>query len=461
MKYFRQKNEKQNIFQGSDLGTNEKNYAGFVGGSKLILLACSALIFIGLLSAVPLISSEVGTDTTSQYPNIAMLANEKLKSEDFGEAIELFEQAIKINPTDEELYIGLADSYKGVNETYKAREVLEAGYNETKSNNIKTKLNEFDKINSSDKFNELLNAGKEAFYNKDYQSALMNFLDALKINSQSVEVYLLAADSCADAEKAVEILEKGFELTGSDEIKERIKQLKNQNAESSQSSGGDEGETSKNVESASAPQEDWVVEIKTHSEQNSHKFKDIVIFESSASWFELSENDNYPGLSLINSAINEILNRYFKFEPSIYGAETDEDIYNYVDKSGKKVETNISITSTYNSNDIVSYTVDLNVSAPDVLTSLELHTINIKTGEELKLNNILSGDENNIEKTVINAYSESGINIAKNECENIRFYLERDRLVLISSSGKAYIPFVDTDKFVIPLSASDTSKVEN
>ncbi len=74
------------------------------------------------------------------YSDIATLANEKLKSNDYSEAIELFKQAIKINPTDEELYIGLADSYNGVNESDMARETLETGYIETKSENIKTEL---------------------------------------------------------------------------------------------------------------------------------------------------------------------------------------------------------------------------------------------------------------------------------------------------------------------------------
>lgn len=81
------------------------------------------------------------------YSDIATLANEKLKSNDYSEAIELFKQAIKINPTDEELYIGLADSYNGVNESDMARETLETGYIETKSENIKTELKNLKKVN--------------------------------------------------------------------------------------------------------------------------------------------------------------------------------------------------------------------------------------------------------------------------------------------------------------------------
>ena len=137
MKIFKHIKKKQNNETINLHKVSINDTAGFSGVSKSIVLASTAFVVAVLLAT----ASIIGNNKEDMiYSDIATLANEKLKSNDYSEAIELFKQAIKINPTDEELYIGLADSYNGVNESDMARETLETGYIETKSENIKTEL---------------------------------------------------------------------------------------------------------------------------------------------------------------------------------------------------------------------------------------------------------------------------------------------------------------------------------
>lgn len=448
MKFFRRKHKEHNIYSAAHLEINQKcSSVGFVGASKAIFIACAALIIVALVSTIPFVDSRAMLDTATK-PDIASLAKEKLKSEDFGEAIELFEQAIKIDPADEELYIGLANSYAGVNEADKARKALVTGYNETGSDNIKTKLGELEKVDLSERFDNLIVSGKEALNNRENALALANFLDALEIDPESVETYILAAESCTDTEKAISILEKGFEKTESSKIKEYMEQLTASNSESALSSESEDGEnSSESKEQITDSQAAYTVALKTYSDKNAQTHKGSVIFESTANWFKLSENDSYPALSKINSDIEKILSKYFELRPSEYGADTVEELYDYVSEYGKKIEVNILIKVTYNDNNIISYVSALNVSSPNAFSSVEYHTVNIKTGDELMLGDILSGDENNIKKSVSDAYSEAGIELSEDEYDNIRFYLESGSLVFVSSAGKAYIPFTHADKF--------------
>lgn len=137
MKIFKHSKKKQNNEPINLHKVKVNDAAGFSGGSKAIVLASTAFIVAALLATAPLIGNN---KEDMIYSDIATLAQEKLKANDYGEAIELFKQAIKINPTNEELYIGLADSYSGANENDMARETLETGYIETKSETIKTEL---------------------------------------------------------------------------------------------------------------------------------------------------------------------------------------------------------------------------------------------------------------------------------------------------------------------------------
>lgn len=122
MKIFKHSKKKQNNEPINLHKVKVNDAAGFSGGSKAIVLASTAFIVAALLATAPLIGNN---KEDMIYSDIATLAQEKLKANDYGEAIELFKQAIKINPTNEELYIGLADSYSGANENDMARETLE------------------------------------------------------------------------------------------------------------------------------------------------------------------------------------------------------------------------------------------------------------------------------------------------------------------------------------------------
>ncbi len=460
MNFFKRQNKKENKNQAAQNTDKKYSEAGFVGGSKAMLVACTAVIVAALVSAIPFFNSKEVTDTEYKYQDIALLAKERLKLEDFGEAIELFEQAIEINPADEELYIGLADSYKGANDTEKARKALETGYNETGSDNIKVKLNALDEADPSEKFDEFMNNGREALENNDKTRALENFLHALEIDPKSAEAYLLAADSCTGTEEAVSILEKGFELTKSGEIHERIELLKPPTSEVTSSPNGNEekDEASSKAEKAEVKSAD-TVEVKTHTDKNLQMYKNEVIFESSASWFELIGDESCPGIAKINSDVDELLNEYFNLDPTKYGASDVEELYANISEYGK-IQADISIKALYCGNNIVSYISDVEISSPDAFSSTGYHTADIKTGEELKLGDILAGEMDGIKKSVSDAYTEAGIKPAENESDDISFYLESDRLVLVSSSGEAYIPFSASDKFKIPLTSQKSEPLE-
>lgn len=462
-----QKLKEHRTIQGVHVISDDKAHAGFAGMSKMFVVIGSALVIVGLIFAiqhnVPMLEEEL----SENFYDVAILAKENLNAKKFGEAIELFEEAIRINPSNEELYIGLADSYQGVNEIVKAREALEAGYVETKSDNIKNKLDEYNQEDSSEDFDMLMRDGSSALDNGDYELALQKFLKAIEVNPNSAEAYMLAADSCTDNNQAAKILQQGFEATKDSKIKERIEKMaasKNESPEQSDDKTKNESSVGKEESSNPAPKDNDIIEIKTYTKENTYKYNDTAIFESSAAWFELSESDSYPQIANINSLVKEKLETYLQFSPSIYGAETEEDAYNSVIKSGKKIQTKVSINAGYVRNNIVSYTVLVEVSAPDGLESfrmIEFHNINVETCETIQLNDILSGDEGNIKKTVSEAYEKSGIKLSESDYKNISFYLEVDRLVLKTASGEAYIMFADFDKFKAPLSSTEASKLES
>lgn len=379
MKIFKHSKKKQNNEPINLHKVKVNDAAGFSGVSKSIVLASTAFVVAALLATAPLIGNN---KEDMVYSDIATLANEKLKSNDYSEAIELFKQAIKINPTDEELYIGLADSYSGANENDMARETLETGYIETKSETIKTELKKLE---------------------ESQPDSLPS--DISKDNSSESSTESKPQDSSSE---------------------------KSESAQSSESSN----------ESSQSTDTKGVVSVKTINDENLRKYSDTEIFKSTAEWFELSSKENLIGVEKVNSSINELLDTYFKLNPSVYGAEGEDEIYHLVKSKGKRIETKISARVTYNSDYILSYVVDIDIQSPnaaDSSSAIELHTIDMKTGKELSLNDVISGDESNTKNMVTEAFAAEGIELSESDYENLKFYLESDKVVLIGASGKAYI----------------------
>ncbi|MFR7818911.1 tetratricopeptide repeat protein [Candidatus Pseudoruminococcus sp.] len=379
MKIFKHSKKKQNNEPINLHKVKVNDAAGFSGGSKAIVLASTAFIVAALLATAPLIGNN---KEDMIYSDIATLAQEKLKANDYGEAIELFKQAIKINPTNEELYIGLADSYSGANENDMARETLETGYIETKSETIKTELK--------------------------------------KLEESKPDILPSETSGSSSSENSVE--------------------SKPQDSSSEKSESTQSSESS--TESSQSAETKGIISVKTINDENLRKYSDTEIFKSTAEWFELSSKENLTGVDKVNSSVKEILDRYFKLNPSVYGAEGEDDIYYLVKSKGKRIETRISARVTYNSDYILSYVVDIDIQSPNVADSssaIELHTIDMRTGKELELSDVISGDESSIKNIVVNAFASEGIEFSDSDYENLKFYLDNDKVVLIGASGKAHI----------------------
>lgn len=379
MKIFKHSKKKQNNEPINLHKVKVNDAAGFSGGSKAIVLASTAFIVAALLATAPLIGNN---KEDMIYSDIATLAQEKLKANDYGEAIELFKQAIKINPTNEELYIGLADSYSGANENDMARETLETGYIETKSETIKTEL-------------------------KKLEESKPDILPSETSGSSSSENSAESKPQDSSSEKS-------------------------ESTQSSESS----------TESSQSAETKGIISVKTINDENLRKYSDTEIFKSTAEWFELSSKENLTGVDKVNSSVKEILDRYFKLNPSVYGAEGEDDIYYLVKSKGKRIETRISARVTYNSDYILSYVVDIDIQSPNVADSssaIELHTIDMRTGKELELSDVISGDESSIKNIVVNAFASEGIEFSDSDYENLKFYLDNDKVVLIGASDKAHI----------------------
>lgn len=449
MKQFKHNKEKQNITENLHIKYGDFS-AGFSGSSKAIVLLCSALIIVALLSAVPIIGDRLTTEPQFSYADIALKANEKLQSSDFGEAIELFKQAIEINPNDEELYIGLADSYSGANENSMAREVLEAGYNETKGSNIKIKLDELNNTeNQVEKIESLMEQGRNLLSDDDKKSALKMFLDVIDRSPEYVEAYILASE-IMDNEEAIKLLTKGYEATKDISIKFALDELIDMQNESSVPEKSEIPSISSKIEeSSNMPEETTIVSVKNFSDKNFQSYSDTEIFKSYAEWFELSSNKNLIGVEKINASINETLDKYFKLDLTTYGFESENDIFSLVKTNQKSLETIVSARITYNSDYVISYVVEVSVKSPDTLASsdtVELHNIDLKTGNELSLSDILDGDENSIRKIVSEAFNLAGVKFSESNFEELKFYLDNEKLILIIPSGKAYISLSNIEK---------------
>lgn len=392
MKIFRYNKKKQNDELTNLHKVTVNDVAGFSGASKVLVLVSTAFIVVALLATIPLIGNNKDEII---YSDIAILANEKLKASDYGEAIELFKQAIKINPTNEELYIGLADSYNGANESSMARETLETGYIETKSEAIKTELEKLEESKPDD----LLSDDSEG----------------------SLSESLIESEPQESSSKQVEF------------------------SQSSESY----------AESSNDTETKGTVTVKNIKDENVQRYSDAEIFKSISEWFELSSNENLAGVDKINNSIKELLDKYFKLNPSVYGAEGEDDIYYLVKSKNKKIETNISAKVTYNNNYILSYVVNVDIQSPntaDSSSAIELHTVDMNTGKELSLSEVIGGDESSLKTIATEAFASEGIELSESDYESLKFYLDGDKVALIGAVGKAYISPVSIKSSVSTLS---------
>lgn len=77
------------------------------------------------------------------------LGEKYLSEERYDDAIDAFKKAIELDPMNPDAYIKLADTYIAKGDYTKALEVLNTGYEKTKNQKIKTKIDEFS-VNQSE-----------------------------------------------------------------------------------------------------------------------------------------------------------------------------------------------------------------------------------------------------------------------------------------------------------------------
>lgn len=137
--------------------------------------------------------------------NILARAERYSTEQNFEKAINEYERLIEIKPNNAAAYIGLAETYIGLEQPDKAVETLKIGLNETNDESISTKLI------------ELLSECADKNLNEDnYELAISNFEQILEIDRENINAYVGLADSytnLANTDKAIETLKTGFENT--------------------------------------------------------------------------------------------------------------------------------------------------------------------------------------------------------------------------------------------------------
>lgn len=91
---------------------------------------------------------------------------------------------------------------------------------------------------------------------------------------------------------------------------------------------------------------------------------------------------------------NKLLNSYYELDMDLYGVKNEKELYNLVKASRNTIAlSHCRITVTYNKNGIFSFVIYKYYMPPTISNfkeTVETHTINLKTGEEYDINNILN-----------------------------------------------------------------------
>lgn len=209
-----------------ELPPKKKRKGGFVA---VIIVIC--IVIMGIAVGALMIFSNQGSQQESSPDKQALLEQQislgekYLLEENYEEAIVAFKTAIDIEPNNPELYIKLADTYIAAGRSKEALEALEDGYEKTGDENIKKKIEE---VKIEIQFEDLMTEGQNEYNNKNYETAINKFKEAISLKPKEVQPYLSAADAYIankDTGGAKEILKEGYQQTKSDEIKNKLDNL--------------------------------------------------------------------------------------------------------------------------------------------------------------------------------------------------------------------------------------------
>lgn len=147
---------------------------------------------------------------------------QKYKSEDFYGAITDLSECVKLDTSDVEAYMLLADAYVATGKEDEAVSALEIGYRETGSTKIKTRLDALSEKLRVDKiYNNLVSEGNAAIKNNDYNLAITKFTSAIETKPNISEPYFLVANvyiSQENYDKALTVLQSGVDKLEGDEL---------------------------------------------------------------------------------------------------------------------------------------------------------------------------------------------------------------------------------------------------
>lgn len=167
---------------------------------------------IGLFAITILIFVITRKENDKQFLEQAVLAENYLVAGNYDKAVEAFQKAISMKKGDEEqLYMGLADAYVGMENYDKALEVLRIYYQKSAELIIKEKIEEVTSEKTEFEFNKAINRAEIYFTNQEYDKAIAEYEKAKTIKSKDAVSYRQIAKA---------YMEKGEYILARDEVLE-------------------------------------------------------------------------------------------------------------------------------------------------------------------------------------------------------------------------------------------------
>ena len=442
------------------------------GLKAAIIVCCSALVIAAGIITTCVIIANSGPTADELFAS----GQQKYKSEDFYGAITDLSECVKLDTSDVEAYMLLADAYVATGKEDEAVSALEIGYRETGSTKIKTRLDTLrEKLRVDKIYNNLVSEGNAAIKNNDYNLAITKFTSAIETKPNISEPYILAANvyiSQENYDKALTVLKSGTDKLEGDELDKLNSKLSEVEAtvkKIEEEAKKKEEEERKKAEEEQKEKErleqerleklaKQPVKFETKVDEKSVEYKGKEIYKGEGRWIEITDDRDLPGIEYANNIIQQTLNSYYEFDKDLYGVKNEKELYNLERASrGTIALSHCRITVTYNKNGIFSFVIYKYYMPPIISNfkeTMETHTINLKTGDEYYLNKLLNTSDI---YTVIKTQAELiGVSLTDEQINNYNFFLAGDKLVfLVKIRDWEYeeipLPYSNTDMFKITI----------
>lgn len=154
----------------------------------------------------------------------AVMAENYLEAGNYDKAIIAYKKAISMKDMKEQnLAIGLAEAYIGIDEYDKALEVLRICYQKTSGINVKKKIEEVTLKKTEYEYNQFASRAEVYFSNQEYDKAIAEYENAKLVKSKEVRSYIRIAYAYIEKgeyEKAREEIIEGQILTNDENLEE-------------------------------------------------------------------------------------------------------------------------------------------------------------------------------------------------------------------------------------------------